>query len=147
MSAEPVRILLIEDNDADVYLFRTALESAELNCELIVIEDGAEALAFVRHEGKHAGSPLPDLAVLDLNLPKNEGTEVLEAIRQNKNLSNLPVVVVTSSALPREQAKTEQLGVARFITKPTDLADFLQIGMVLKQVLAESQARRHSPAS
>src|SRR5947207_11161569 len=82
MQAEPFRILLVEDNDADVYLLRKALENAALNFELIVIDDGAEALAYARSEGKYSGAARPDAAVLDMNLPKSEGTEVLEALRR-----------------------------------------------------------------
>ena len=144
MSGELFRILVVEDNTADVYLFRKALESAELNFELTVIEDGAEAIAFVLGEGKYAGSPAPALAVLDLNLPKNEGTEVLQAIRQSKHLANLPVVIMSSSASPSDRVKAEQLRVERFIVKPSNLEDFLKIGTVLKEVLLESRTRPSS---
>src|SRR5215471_4441512 len=97
MSDRPFRILLVEDNAADTWLLRKALQNAALNFELIQIEDGAEALAFVRGEGEYAGSVTPDLAVVDLNLPKNDGVEVLEALRKSKSFSNVPVVIVTSS--------------------------------------------------
>lgn len=133
----------MEDNAGDIYLFRQALKSAGLDFELTVIEDGAEALAFVRREGKYSASPTPDLAVLDLNLPKSSGTEVLEAMRQSKDFSNMPVAVMSSSATPREQAKMEQLGISRYITKPPNLEDFLQIGEVLKQVLLERKGSPH----
>jgi two-component system, chemotaxis family, response regulator Rcp1 len=144
MSGEMVRILLVEDNAGDVYLFRKALENAELNFELNVIEDGAEALAFARQEGKYAGSPVPDLALLDLNLPKNEGIEVLKAMRHNSHLSKVPVVITSTSATPRERADAERLGVQRYIMKPLDLESFLQIGTVLKEIIL---SRRHSTAS
>jgi len=144
MSVELFRILLVEDNAADTYLFRKALEEAELNFELTVIEDGAEALAFVRGEGDYAGRQSPDLAVLDLNLPKNEGTEVLAALRQSEDLANMPVVITSSSPSPRDRMRTEQLRVQRYIMKPVNLADFMQIGTVLKEVLLESKAKRRS---
>ncbi len=144
MTDELVRILLVEDNAGDVYLFRKALENVELNFELNVIEDGAEALAFVRQEGKYAGSPVPDLALLDLNLPKNEGIEVLKAMRHNSHLSKVPVVITSTSATPRERVDAERLGVERYIIKPPDLESFLQFGMVLKEIIL---SRRHSPAS
>jgi len=131
------RILLVEDNAADTYLLRRALKDAGLNVELTVIEDGAEALAFVRHEGKYAARPIPDLAVLDLNLPKLGGATVLHALRQNTDLCHVPVAIMTSSTGPREQVKAEELGDGRFITKPPDLEDFLKIGQVLKEMLLE----------
>lgn len=130
-------ILLVEDNDADVYLMRHALQDAGLDVELTVIEDGAEALAFVRQEGKYAGSPIPDIAILDLNLPKVGGAVVLQAMRQSEAMSAVPVAIMTSSATPREQAETAELGISRFITKPPDLEGFLQVGQVLKEILLE----------
>jgi CheY-like chemotaxis protein len=144
MRAEPFRILLVEDNDADVYLFGKALEDAGVNYELIEIDDGAEALAFVRGEGDFREAQRPDIAVLDMNLPKNEGMEVLEALRMSKDLSKLPVVVMTSSASPAERARMERLGVDRFVTKPPDLAEFLQIGSVVKELLFKVNAREAS---
>jgi CheY-like chemotaxis protein len=138
------RVLLVEDNEADIYLLRQALKEAALDVELTVIEDGAEALSFARHQGKYAGFPPPDLAVLDMNLPKNGGAEVLEAMRLSKELSKVPVAVMTSSASPAEQLKAKQLGVERYITKPPDLEDFLQIGHVLREVLIESAARQQA---
>jgi chemotaxis family two-component system response regulator Rcp1 len=132
-------ILVIEDNAADVGLLRLALRETGLAFELTVIEDGAEALAYIRREGKYAGMSRPDLVVLDLNLPKKSGMEVLEAIRHDKELSNVPVAVVTSSSAPLERAMIEGLRVERFITKPPELEDFLRIGGVLIEVLRESQ--------
>ena len=128
------RILVVEDNPADVYLLRRALKQADVNYELKVIDDGAEALAFVRNH-PHIEKETFDLAVLDINLPTNNGIEVLAGIRQNGALSDMLVVVLTSSAAPLERSQVEQLRVARFITKPPELADFLKIGEMLKDVL------------
>ena len=133
-------ILLVEDNPADIYLFRQALTDAGLNFELAVIENGADALAFARREGQYATNSAPDLAVLDLNLPKVGGASVLEAMRQSKDLERVPVFIMTSSAGPREQARARELGVERFITKPLELEDFLQIGHVVKEALLKSTA-------
>ena len=139
MNAAPAlrtfRILLVEDNAADIYLMRKAMKDAGLVVELTIIEDGAEALACARRQGKYAGSPIPDLAILDLNLPKAGGAAILQAMRQNKDMSKVPVAITTSTAAPREQAKAEELGIERFITKPADLEAFLQIGYVLKELL------------
>ena len=141
MSSEPkeqkFQILLVEDNPGDIYLFRQALKGAGLNFELTVIEDGEEALAFAKRDGKYAGSPVPDLAVLDVNLPKIQGTEVLGAMRRNEELARVPVALMTSSATPGDQAISKEFNVTRYIMKPLDLEDFLQIGNVLKQLLLE----------
>jgi two-component system, chemotaxis family, response regulator Rcp1 len=139
-NARTFHILLVEDNAADIYLFRQALKAAGLNFELTVIEDGADGLAFARREGEYAANSAPDLAVLDLNLPKGGGASVLEAMRQSKDLERVPVFIMTSSAGPREQARARELGVERFITKPLDLEEFLKIGHVVKEVLLKSTA-------
>lgn len=137
--SQTFHILLLEDNAADVYLFRQALKGAGLVFRLTVIEDGADGLAFARHPGEYA-TTIPDLAVLDLNLPKVGGALVLKAMRQNKDLEHVPVFIMTSSAGPREQAWARELGVERFITKPLYLEEFLQIGHVVKEALLKSTA-------
>jgi len=142
MTSNPVRILLVEDNSADVYLFRKALQTAELQFELIVISDGARAMAFVHGKNDYAGVPVPDLAVIDLSLPKHDGIHILEAIRADRRFDNMPVVITSSSAVPPPRIQEEDLRVARYITKPPDLAAFLRIGATLKEILLESQARR-----
>jgi CheY-like chemotaxis protein len=131
-------ILLVEDNAADIYLFRQALKRAGLTFELTVITDGGDALAFAKSDGKYSESRVPDLVVLDLNLPKVGGCQVLEVLRQNADLSNLTVVVMTSSEASRDYEKCAELGVSRYITKPLELEDFFRIGEVVKQVLLES---------
>ena len=138
--AQTFHILLLEDNAADIYLFRQALKSAGLNFELTVIENGADGLAFARRQGEYAGSSIPDLAVLDLNLPKGGGDSVLEAMRQNKDLGLVPALIMSSTAGPREQARAKELGIERFITKPPNLEEFLQIGQVVKEVLLKNRA-------
>lgn len=135
------RILLVEDNTADVYLFRKALTDAGLNFELTVIEDGGSGMAFVRGEGQYAGRPVPDLAVIDLSLPKNDGIQILEALRASERFSDVPVVVTSSSASPPARLKKEHLRVSRYITKPPDLEAFLEIGVALKQILLHSRTR------
>jgi CheY-like chemotaxis protein len=130
------RILAIEDNMADVSLLRLALESASVDCELRVLEDGAEGLAFVGQEGRYAGLPIPDLVVLDVNLPKKDGLEVLEAMRASHLFAEVMVVVLSSSSWPRERDRMHQFGIARFIAKPPDLEEYLKIGFILKELLA-----------
>lgn len=142
--ASAFRILLVEDNAGDIYLFRQALERAGLAFELTVIKDGGDALAFATSDGKHSGGRVPDLLVLDLNLPKVGGCEVLEALRQNADMSNLAVAVMTSSTALRDYERCTELGVARYLTKPLELEDFLRIGEVVKQILLESMSRDHT---
>ena len=134
----------MEDNAADIYLFQQALVRAGLTFDLTVIKDGGDALAFAKSEGKNRESRAPDLVVLDLNLPKIGGCEVLEALRQNADLSHLAVAVMTSSEASRDYEKCVELGVSRYITKPLELEDFLQIGEIVKQVLLESTSRQHT---
>jgi two-component system, chemotaxis family, response regulator Rcp1 len=114
-------IMLLEDNLADIYLLRRALKNAGVNFELTVIEDGADGLAFARRQGKYEGSLIPDLAVLDLNLPKGGGESVLIAMRRSSDLDRVPVVIISSSAAPSEQASVKDLGVEQFIKKPANL--------------------------
>ena len=102
MSTRPFQILLVEDSDADVYLFHKALENAGVDVQWTIIDDGAEAIAFARREAKYADSPRPDLVLLDLNLPKNNGTEVLRAIRETPYLDRVPVIIMSSSASPHD---------------------------------------------
>jgi CheY-like chemotaxis protein len=99
-------------------------------------------MAFVRGDGEYAASPVPDIAIIDLNLPKHDGIQILEAIRAAERFADMPVVVTSSSAAPSARLKAEHLLVARYITKPPDLEEFLQIGSAVKEILLESQARR-----
>lgn len=141
MELELVQVLLVEDNAGDAYLFRKALEEAELNVALTVIDDGYRALAFVRGEREYAGDPVPDLVVLDLNLPKHAGDEVLKAIAQSRRFEGVPVVITSSSPWPPRLTESESSRIARYIPKPPDLDAFLAIGTLLKEVLLEGKAR------
>jgi two-component system response regulator len=135
------RILLIEDNPADVELLRRAFAAADLDCELMLLEDGAEALAFLRRAEGAGSETSPDLTVLDLNLPKIDGIEVLQAMRASNQFAGTPVAVLSSSASSKERSRIENLGITRYITKPADLDEFMNIGVVLKQLLAASGKR------
>jgi CheY-like chemotaxis protein len=139
MIQDRFQILLLEDNPSDTYLFRMALAKAEVNFELIVVQDGAEAVSYIRQEGKFASSPIPDLAVFDLNVPKSGGLQVLKEVRSNERFSSVPIVITTSSSSATERAAAERLGIKRFLTKPMDLDAFLSIGAQLKEVLDEQQ--------
>lgn len=135
MSDKPIRIWLVEDNPGDVYLFREALQRAELNFDMVAIEDGAEALTLIRLKETSRRGPVPDVVVLDLNLPKADGIEVLEALRKSKDFSNVPVVATSSFISPSDRAGMEHLRVARYFIKPSDPEAFFQVATALKEVL------------
>ena len=141
-----VRIVLVDDNPADVSLLRFALDNADLDCELIVINDGAEALAFVRQQGQDGRNSTPDLAVLDLNLPKNDGLQILKAMRENRAFTGVPVAILSSGLSPRDMAKIKEFNLARYITKPSTLDEFLKIGSSLKALLERGSDERSSGA-
>jgi two-component system response regulator len=134
-----INVLVVEDNPADVELLRWALEGAEINCDMTVIEDGGEAMIFIQRTGKYLDCPTPDLAILDLNLPKYDGTEILEAMRANRVFADVPVAVLSSSSSPHDRVKMEAFGIGRFITKPPDLEEYMSIGFIVKQLLEETR--------
>jgi two-component system response regulator len=134
------RILLVEDNPGDVDLLRLALKAAAFDCDLTVVEDGGEAIALVRRQGKYHDAAAPDLAILDLNVPKNDGIEIIETMRESDVFRDTRVVVLSSSSSPRDHARLEKFRIARYITKPPDLDEFLNIGSQLKQLVAAPKA-------
>jgi CheY-like chemotaxis protein len=123
----PVEILLVEDNSGDVRLTVEALGTAKVRNTLHVVEDGERALAFLRREGSYANSPRPDLILLDLNLPRKDGREVLAEIKQDHDLKRIPVVILTSSAAEQDILQSYNLHANCYITKPVDLDQFLKV--------------------
>jgi CheY-like chemotaxis protein len=136
-------ILLAEDNPADVYLLREALSAQETGSQvdLIVVTDGEQAIDYVRRRGQFSEARRPDLIVLDLNLPKSEGSDVLRCIREQPDLTSIPVVVLTSSDSPKDRQAVEQLGANGYITKPSDLDAFLGLGERLLRFLGRNGAK------
>jgi CheY-like chemotaxis protein len=124
---KPVEILLVEDNPGDVDLAREALESSKINNTLSVVGDGEEAMDFLRRRGKHAADPRPDLILLDLNLPKKDGREVLAEVKADENLRRIPVVILTTSKEEEDIIKTYDLHANCYITKPIDLHQFIHV--------------------
>ena len=122
-----IDILLVEDNPGDVRLTQEALKEAKVGNQLHVVEDGVEAMAFLRHEGKYADSPHPDLILLDLNLPKKDGREVLAEIKQDPKLMRIPVVVLTTSRAEEDILRSYNLHANCYVTKPVDLDQFITI--------------------
>lgn len=122
-----IEILLVEDNPADVRLTREALTEAKVRNRLHVAEDGLQAMAFLKNEGEYADAPRPDLILLDLNLPKKDGRQVLEEIKADGNLKRIPVVVLTTSQAEEDIIKTYNLHANCYVTKPVDLDQFITI--------------------
>jgi len=131
------RILVIEDNVSDVFLLNRALKKQDLRFELIHLLNGGEALAFIRRQGVYAAAAIPDLILMDLNLAKYTGEDILRAIRAVKHLAGVPVCVWSSSQSRRDQAVLRDLGVSQFITKPSGLDQFMEIGKTIKDLLAD----------
>ncbi|HWP56445.1 MAG TPA: response regulator [Candidatus Acidoferrales bacterium] len=122
-----IEVLLVEDNPGDVRLTREALKEGRLLNNVSVAADGIEALAFLRREGKYAHAPTPDLILLDLNLPKKDGREVLAEIKADPRLRRIPVVVLTTSSAEEDIVKTYDLHANCYITKPVDLEQFMRV--------------------
>jgi two-component system, chemotaxis family, response regulator Rcp1 len=123
----PIEILLVEDNPGDVRLTVEALKDGKVSNRLHVAMDGVEALAFLRQEGPHAGAPRPDVILLDLNLPKKDGREVLAEIKADDHLRRIPVVVLTTSSSEQDILRTYDLHANCYITKPVDLDQFMDV--------------------
>jgi CheY-like chemotaxis protein len=124
---QPVDILLVEDNPGDVELTTETLDDAKLSNRLYVVTDGVEAMAFLRREGKYAHVCAPDLILLDLNLPRKDGREVLAEVKADPALGRIPVVVLTTSEAERDILKTYELHANCYVTKPVDLHQFLAV--------------------
>jgi two-component system, chemotaxis family, response regulator Rcp1 len=130
---DPIEILLVEDNPGDVELTREALHDGKIHMNLSVVNDGVEALAFLRREGTYAGSPRPDLILLDLNLPKKDGRAVLAEIKEDRVLRNIPVVILTSSQAEQDIVRAYDLHANCYVTKPVDLDQFITIVRSIEQ--------------
>jgi len=123
----PIDILLVEDNPGDVDLTREALQGAKVSNRLHVAEDGEQALDFLFRKGHFADAPRPDLILLDLNLPKRDGREVLEAIRADGDLTEIPIVILTTSQADEDVARAYRLHANCYIAKPVSFTKFLRV--------------------
>ena len=122
-----IEILLVEDNPGDVRLTQEALKEGKVKNKLHIAMDGLEALDFLKRNGKFSKSPKPDLILLDLNLPKKDGREVLREIKNDKNLRRIPVVILTTSKADEDVINTYNLHANAYITKPVDLDQFINV--------------------
>ncbi len=126
-TGRPIEIMLVEDNPGDVRLIAEAMKDKKMRNNLHVAEDGIEALAFLRQEGKYADAPRPDLILLDLRLPKKDGREVLAEIKADENLRRIPVVILTTSRAEEDILKAYDLNANCYVTKPVDLDQFIKV--------------------
>jgi len=125
--SKPIEILLVEDNAGDARLAREALRDAKVRNNLTWLSDGEEALAFLRRQGKYSNAPRPDLILLDLNLPRKDGREVLSEIKADDHFKRIPVVILTTSQAEEDILKAYHLNANCYIPKPVDLERFLTV--------------------
>jgi chemotaxis family two-component system response regulator Rcp1 len=126
-NTEPIKILLVEDNPGDARLAVEALKDSKIHNNLYHVEDGVEAMRFLHREERYAEVPLPDLILLDLNLPRKDGREVLEEIKDDPALKLIPVVVLTTSEAERDLVRTYGLHANAYVVKPIDLDRFIEV--------------------
>jgi CheY-like chemotaxis protein len=127
MTATLIQILLVEDSLADIELTLEALEEAKLANAVHVVRDGADALDFVHRRGQHANAPRPDLIILDLNLPRRSGSEVLADLKGDVELRRIPVAILTTSSAQPDVRRSYDLGANCYLTKPVDVEQFLKV--------------------
>lgn len=135
-----MNILLIEDNPGDIFLVERALAEHRISHQLHVVKDGAEALAFVDHMGEPGEPPCPDVMLLDMNLPKIDGAEILKEFRKHPACARTPVIVMSSSDAHADRKRMAELGIDRYFKKPSNLEDFLKLGTVIREVSERQQS-------
>jgi chemotaxis family two-component system response regulator Rcp1 len=138
--ASAARILVIEDNASDVFLLDRALKKQDFRFEMIHLLNGGDGVAFIRRQDAYADAAIPNLILLDLNLSKYTGEDLLREIRGAKHLDGVPVCVWSSSRSLRDEALLKDLGVSLFISKPSGVSQFMEIGKTIKDLLANASA-------
>ena len=133
LEAKVIDILLVEDNPGDVRLAQEALKESKIRNKLFVVEDGVEAMAFLRRQGKYADVPRPDLILLDLNLPRKSGREVLAEVKTDESLKRIPVVVLTVSRAEEDVIKCYNHYANCYITKPLDFNQFMEVTKTIEE--------------
>jgi CheY-like chemotaxis protein len=132
IEGRPIEILLVEDNSGDARLAMEALQEAQVHNNLSWVSDGVEALAFLRREDQHAQAPRPDVILLDWNLPRKDGREVLAEIKEHDSFKRIPVVVLTTSQAEEDILKAYHLKANCYISKPVDLEQFMKVIKTIK---------------
>ena len=130
-------VLLADDNPSDVYLIREALREHAVDCTLHVVSDGKDALGIVSGETGRTEIVSISLIILDLNLPRHDGIEILQKLRESVAFGRIPVVVLTSSDSPRDRILANELGATRYLRKPSSLEEFLGLGAIFKELLGQ----------
>jgi len=133
MNYKPIKILLVEDNPADIRLATEALKERGVESDLSVVTDGMDAINFLKRTGKFSDSPRPELILLDLNLPRKSGFDILQVLKADPNLKSIPVIILTTSSADEDIAKSYSLNANCFVTKPTDLAQFLEVVKTIEE--------------
>jgi len=131
--SKPLLVFLAEDNRGDAFLVREALNEYGLSHQLIIAEDGDQAARFMEEFGKT--TPRPDIVLLDLNLPKRDGTEVLRLFRERKDCHGIPVIVITSSDSPRDRTRAAELKANYYFRKPSEFEEFMRLGALVKRAV------------
>ena len=126
-AADEIHVLLVEDDPGDVLMTQEAFEHHKLRNQLHVVSDGVEALSFLRREGEHADAPRPGMILLDLNLPRKDGREVLEEVKNDPALRSIPVVVLTTSQAEEDILRSYNLHANAYVAKPVDFDRFIQV--------------------
>ncbi|WP_338674954.1 response regulator [Streptomyces sp. SCSIO 30461] len=124
-AAQPIEVLLVEDDPGDELMTREAFEDNKIGNTLHVVRDGQEAIDFLYRKGEYSGAPRPDLILLDLNLPKYDGRQVLERVKADADLTHIPIVVLTTSSAEEDILRSYQLHASAYVTKPVDLERFI----------------------
>jgi|SoiMethySBSTD1v2_1073268.scaffolds.fasta_scaffold489166_2 two-component system, chemotaxis family, response regulator Rcp1 len=140
----PAQILVVEDNPADVHLLQLALQHAKVHYVLTHVLDGQAAVDFCLRRGPYQEAPRPDVLVLDLHLPKLDGFEVLERLKEGNILSHMAIIIFSTSDDPGDRAAAEALHVTRYVVKPFTLAMIMHVGQILKDVLATHAQAKHT---
>jgi len=133
----PIEVLLVEDDPGDVLMTREAFEDNKLRNRLSVVSDGVSALEFLRKEGDHVDAPTPDLILLDLNLPRMDGREVLQALKADADLRSIPVVVLTTSEAEEDVVRSYSLHANAYVTKPVDFDRFIEVVRQIDEFFVE----------
>lgn len=123
----PIHILLVEDNEGDILLTIEAMQEARIANTIAVVKDGWQALQYMEKNGEYANAPAPDLVLLDVNLPKMNGHEVLKSIKTNKKIMHIPVIMLTTSSSERDVLLSYQNYANCYITKPVEVSDFMKV--------------------
>ena len=136
MTPRNFQVLLAEDNEGDVFLVQEALRSHGIQFEMHLASDGSEVMGLIGEPDENHATPLcPDVFLLDLNLPKVDGHDILKEFREHPGCSQVPVIVITSSDSPKDRERARSLGATTYFRKPSDLAEYMALGSIVRQVL------------